>query len=215
MFSGFSEKTTEFLWGIRFNNNKEWFLEHKETYFEQLQLPMRELANDVWQVMTEDFKLDIEYRVARIYRDARRIRSGGLYKDHLWFSMEKDHTEWQAQPGFFFEISPEGYSYGTGYFMAPASIMKSFRDKLDLNPTEFEPIAADLAASRTYKVYGEEYCRKKGEKDGVLGTWYNRKTLGVIAEYGGHDKLYKPKFAKTLVGDFAKLIPLYNFLLTL
>ena len=27
-FQGFSPETIDFLWGIRMNNNRDWFLEH-------------------------------------------------------------------------------------------------------------------------------------------------------------------------------------------
>ena len=29
MFAGYSPETIDFLWGIRMNNNREWFTEHK------------------------------------------------------------------------------------------------------------------------------------------------------------------------------------------
>lgn len=91
--------------------------------------------------------------------------------------------------------------------------MKKFRDRLDANPAGFERIAAAL--SEEFQVYGDEYVRKKGEKEGLLAKWYNRKTIGVIAEYKGHDKLYSQRFAKTLCDDFISLTPLYRFLLSL
>ena len=31
MFTGFTPETIDFLWGIRMNNNRDWFLEHKKT----------------------------------------------------------------------------------------------------------------------------------------------------------------------------------------
>ena len=31
MFQGFSNETIDFMWGIRFNNEKSWFEQHKET----------------------------------------------------------------------------------------------------------------------------------------------------------------------------------------
>ena len=216
MFTGFSEKTTAFLWGIRFNNNREWFLEHKQEYQEHLQAPMRELADTVWTCFTEKTKLALNFHVARIYRDARRVRSGGAYKEELWFSMEREHeVEWTAEPGFFFEITPEGYSYGMGYFLAPAAMMKKFRDRLDAHPAEFERLASDIEKKKIFEVYGDEYSRKKGEKVGLLAQWYNRKTIGVIAEKKGHDKLCSPDFAKTLCDAFVALTPLYRFLLSL
>ena len=32
MFEGFSPETIDFLWGIRMNNNREWFQANKKTY---------------------------------------------------------------------------------------------------------------------------------------------------------------------------------------
>ncbi len=211
MFTGFTKKSTEFLWGIRLNNNKEWFLENKQTYLDFIQKPMRDLADDVWTLIADKNQLDISYRVARIYRDARRVKSGGLYKDRLWFSLEKEHEDWQATPVFFFEIAPEGYTYGLGYYMAGADTMKKFRARLDANPAEFERIASDLKTQNKFELTGDEYSRKKAEKEGLLAEWYNRKTLAMILERKGHAKLYSPKFTKTLCDDFQTLVPLYNF----
>lgn len=38
-FAGFSPETFDFLWGIRLNNNKEWFAEHKKDYVDRLYEP--------------------------------------------------------------------------------------------------------------------------------------------------------------------------------
>lgn len=215
MFTGFNEKSTEFLWSIRLNNNREWFLEHKQDYLDHIQVPLRALADDVWTCITEKHKLDLGFRVARIYRDARRIRSGGPYKESLWFSLEKAPEDWQATPVFFFEISPEGYLYGLGYYAATAATMKKFRDRLDANPAEFERIALALKKKRALKITGDEYSRKKAEKEGLLAEWYNRKSIAVMAEFKGHEKLFSPAFSKTLCRNFEALIPLYQFLWSL
>ena len=73
MFQGFSQGAIDFLWGIRFNNERGWFLAHKEEFLTLVDAPMRELAAQVSQAMTEEFpKLGLELKVSRIYRDARR-----------------------------------------------------------------------------------------------------------------------------------------------
>ena len=36
MFTGFTDATVDFLWGIRFNNERPWFEAHKETYLSEL-----------------------------------------------------------------------------------------------------------------------------------------------------------------------------------
>ncbi len=215
MFHGFNKKSTEFLWGIRLNNDRGWFLEHKQDYKDTVDTPLRALADDVWSRLTDEDGLEIGYRVSRIYRDARRVRDGRPYKDSLWFSLEKDHEDWQSKPVFFFEISPEGYMIGMGMYQATPAYMKRFRARLDAHPAEFERIVADLSAQMNFDVHGEEYKRPKAEKDGILADWYNRKSIAVMTEGQGHAKLYKPGFVNTLCDEFRKLIPLYNFLVSL
>ncbi|MEL4106461.1 DUF2461 domain-containing protein [Oscillospiraceae bacterium WX1] len=211
MFTGFTEKATEFLWGIRLNNNRAWFLENKGVFQDEIQAPLKALADDVWSYLTEKTGLDLTYRISRIYKDARRVKTGEFYKDSLWFSLEKHHENWQETPVFFFEISPEGYMYGMGYYAATAATMKIFRDRLDVNPAEFERIAAALKSHKALQIFGEEYRRKKAEKIGLLADWYNRKTLAVIAEFKGHETIATPAFAKTLCLEFESLVPLYAF----
>ena len=37
MFQGYDQQTVDFLWGIRFNNDRSWFQDHKEQYQTHLQ----------------------------------------------------------------------------------------------------------------------------------------------------------------------------------
>ena len=32
MFQGYSQETVDFMWGIRFNNERGWFLAHKTVW---------------------------------------------------------------------------------------------------------------------------------------------------------------------------------------
>ena len=43
MFEGFREETMQFLWGVRLNNQRSWFLEHKAMYETFLYQPLKEL----------------------------------------------------------------------------------------------------------------------------------------------------------------------------
>ena len=53
MFQGYSDETVDFLWGIRFNNERGWFMEHKEQYLRSLQRPTAELAREVYDRFLE------------------------------------------------------------------------------------------------------------------------------------------------------------------
>ena len=47
MFNGFSQAAVDFMWGIRFNNNREWFQAHKPEYLTSFYQPMTELADEL------------------------------------------------------------------------------------------------------------------------------------------------------------------------
>ena len=48
MFEGFTPETVDFLWGIRLNNERGWFLEHKDQYDRALYGPMKALSQQVF-----------------------------------------------------------------------------------------------------------------------------------------------------------------------
>ncbi|UQT50416.1 DUF2461 domain-containing protein [Flavonifractor plautii] len=142
MFQGFSGATVDFMWGIRFNNEKGWFEAHKEEYLTTFQRPMKALADEVYVAFTDRHPdLDLICKVSRIYRDARRLFGRGPYKDHLWLSLTRPHEEGCAEPVFWFELGPEGYSYGMGFWQAPAVTMAKFRARMDREPKAMEKLA--------------------------------------------------------------------------
>ena len=53
MFTGFTDATVDFLWGIRFNNERPWFEAHKETYLSELYRPMKDLGAEIYDFLSE------------------------------------------------------------------------------------------------------------------------------------------------------------------
>ena len=74
MFQGFSQGAVDFLWGVRFNNERSWFEAHKQIYLDTLYTPMKELCNQVYAVLNQEYpQYGLIHKVSRIYRDARRL----------------------------------------------------------------------------------------------------------------------------------------------
>ena len=46
MFEGFTQETSEFLWELSFNNERPWFLAHREQFERCLNRPFRALAQE-------------------------------------------------------------------------------------------------------------------------------------------------------------------------
>ena len=53
MFTGFTDATVDFLWGIRFNNERPWFEAHKEIYLSELYRPMKDLGAEIYDFLSE------------------------------------------------------------------------------------------------------------------------------------------------------------------
>ncbi len=100
MFQGYSQETVDFMWGIRFNNERGWFLAHKDDYQQHLLAPTRELGQTVYDGLAAALPHEpLILKVSRIYRDARRLHGQGPYKDHLWFCVRTGDQDWTGRPG--------------------------------------------------------------------------------------------------------------------
>ena len=212
MFQGFSKKTGEFLWELAFNNERPWFLAHKDEFEEHVNAPFKALAEECFALMEQRYPaLDCRVHVSRIYRDARRLFGRGPYKDHLWFSIKASQVLLEG-PMFWFEVGAADYSYGMGFYSATAAQMEAFRRSIDANPARFERMAKKLEALDGFAVSGEEYKKPKGSHGGIIDQWYNRKRVGIdcTRDFGG--VLYSPDLPAVLADTFAALTPMYEYL---
>ena len=164
MFQGYRQETLDFLWGIRFNNDRTWFQAHKEEYLRCLYEPTAALGEEVYdRFASKRPKLGLDLHISRIYRDARRLHGRGPYKDHLWFSLRPERDAWTHRPVFWFEVAPEGWSYGVGCWNAAPATMAALRRDIDGGGKEIARLARRLARQEVFSLQGQDYARPKGE----------------------------------------------------
>lgn len=212
MFQGFSQQANDFLWGIRFNNERPWFEAHKQEFLDYVQTPMRQLAQEVYERFSAAHEeLPLMMRVSRIYRDARRLYGRGPYKSHLWFSLRMSGENWAERPVFWFEIYPAGYAYGLGIYDARPATMARFREAVDENPKEMLKLAKDFQKQTRFQLAAEEYKRPKGNPQPPLDQWYNRKSLDITCSRQIDDLLYRPGPGRRAAGAFEELMPYYRY----
>lgn len=216
MFQGFSQQTIDFMWGIRFNNERSWFAAHKEEYKACFYQPMRALADEVYErFMDAHGDLDLMCRVSRIYRDARRLHGRGPYKDRLWFSMERPKDQWIAQPVYWFELEPEGYSYGLGYWMAPPVTMAKLRARIDRDPKPLEKLVRAFHRQDVFTLEGEDYKRPKGDPGKLLSPWYNKRGFSLSCARKHDSLIFSHDLADVLLEGYEQLLPFYRYLMSL
>ena len=215
MFQGFTPAAVEFLWGVKFNNNREWFGEHKQEYLDYVDKPLRELSQQLLDAMNAAYpKLGFAQHVSRIYRDARRLFGRGPYKDHMWLVVARPHEDHLGHPAFYFEIAPNYFSYGCGCWdMTPETTAK-LRARIDRDPKPLEKIARKINQSK-FSLYGEEYKRPKGDVGKLLNPWYNRKNIGVSCDDNCEGVLFTPQLFDEILEGFRFLMPFYRYFDTL
>lgn len=213
IFQGFTQQTSDFLWELAFNNERSWFLSHKDVFEQCLNQPLKLLAQETFAQMQQQYpRQDLKLHISRIYRDARRLHGRGPYKDHLWFTIKKS-SELLEGPCFWFEIGAADYSYGMGFYSAKSAQMAAFRRLVDANPAAFERLIRRVTKNRAFVLTGEAYKKPKGSHSEIIDPWYNRKQLGLECsrDFGGD--LLRPEFPSVLAEAYGELMPMYEFFL--
>lgn len=214
MFNGFTPETSEFLWELSFNNERPWFLAHKEQFERCLNTPFKELAKETTTLLQQRFP-DVTWycHVSRIYRDARRLFGRGPYKDHLWFTV-KDGADYNSGPCFWFEIDPRSFGYGLGFFDVTPSEMELFRRSIDAEPARFARLAEGVAAMKQLRVEGPTYARPKGNYPEPVRSWYERRRVGAGASFDFGGDALSERLPLILAEAFSELMPMYEYLLS-
>lgn len=207
-FEGFSPKTMDFLWGIRFNNNREWFMAHKQDYQKHLYEPMKALANEVAAAFeqTDGLKLHL----SRIYRDMR-MHPSTFYKDSLWFCFRRDGGTWLSHPCLCFEVRPEGYRYGFLYAMPESAAMDALRTKISDHADEFLAMVKKAEKESGIRLDGDRYKRPKPCKNEKVAEFYGMKNLIAIADCPPDELLYSPELAQEIQKALLAWLPVHEF----
>lgn len=216
MFHGFSDATIDFMWGIRFNNERTWFNAHKEEYLQHFYQPMKDLAAELFEKMSDAYpKQAFISKVTRIYRDARRLHGRGPYKDHLWLALQPPAEGWTDTPNLFFELGPEGWVYGMGIWCSQSVTAAKLRRRMDERPEEMAALTRRLNAQSEFVLEGQEYAKHKTPSLPILEPWYQKKHYSLIHSEPNSAALYDHSLAERIFEGWKFLMPFYEYLATL
>ncbi len=209
MFEGFSPETVDFLWGIRMNNERDWFLAHKKDYVNYLYEPMKALGKALFQPFLD--RPGNLLKVSRIYRDAR-LHHPLPYKESLWICIRRDVAWWAENPCLYFEIRPEGVTYGFCLWRPRTSTMEQLRQRWAERPAEFLQLIRDTEKATGMAVTAELYKRPKTAPVPELEpffAWRGNISCTVTEPVG--PALFGPELGRRAGEFLRKLIPLYEY----
>ncbi len=209
MFEGFSPETFDFLWGIRMNNNRDWFMAHKSQYVQALYEPMKALGKELFEPFLQ--KPGNLLKVSRIYRDAR-MHHPEPYKESLWICIRQDVEWWGENPCLYFEIRPEGVSYGFFLWQPRTAALENFRRHITANSDAFLKLIKKTEKATGVPISANCYKRPKPTDNKKLErffAWRGCIECTVTEEPG--ESLFTPELTQRVRSFFEKLMPLYDF----
>lgn len=219
MFEGFSEETINYLKGLQENNNKQWFEANRDRYKRVLLGPLEELVLNLGSFMLSIdplFDVSPKKTISRINRDVRFSNDKSPYRAKMWVAFKRTYQDWKTEPTYFFEISPDEYRYGMGFYNIPKEVLFKLRDMIDEGEKKFSTIHSLYKKQRIFNLEGEKYKRiinPNLPKD--LNEWYQRKELYFVCNRKIDERLFSPVLIDDLIEGFGKIAPIYNFFLGL
>ncbi|HEX6333650.1 MAG TPA: DUF2461 domain-containing protein [Flavisolibacter sp.] len=212
-------QTLKFLSGLKKNNNKVWFDNHRAAY----EAARIDFSNFIQLIIDSIQKTDTTITgltardcMFRINRDIRFSKDKKPYKTNFGASIKRGGRK-SPFAGYYFHCEPGNSFAGGGLWMPENDVLKNVRQEIDYNVDEFLSI---IRAPSFRKVYGDLYAGEdislstmpRGyEKDHPQGRYLKLKCF--IAETPvSDDELVSSKLHKKTRQAFEALQPLLHFI---
>ena len=214
MFTGFTDETFEFFMAIKFNNNREFFLQNHDWYARAVREPALALSAELSQSV-EKMDDDLERRpnkvVSRINRDIRFSRDKSPYRDYIWLAFRRPGVRRSTTLGVYFDISADGASYGMGFYDENRPLMDALRRDLVNDPDTFLKLWRDIRGEFTLHTNAFKRMKIPDNIPEEAKVWYNLKGFYVEKELNDFSLLKSPALADEVNSGFEKLIPMYRY----
>lgn len=219
MFNGFAQHSLDFLHNVREENSRTWFEKNKHNYLRYLLEPFQNLVADLSENMLAidpyfESRPLVDKTISRIYRDTRFSKDKSLFKNRMWITFKRPIKEWKDAPAYFFELSPDSYRYGMGYYSASRNTMDKLRESINENPSEFLQAISFYGTESIFNLEGEKYKRfLPNDNPKEIQDWYQRKSFYLTCNRTIDDTLFSSELVDELILGFNILKPLYQYLL--
>jgi uncharacterized protein (TIGR02453 family) len=224
-FRGFNAGALGFLRRLKRNNRREWFLEHRTAYDDDLMAPLRALVEEMdvrFARFAPEIMGDSKRSVFRIYRDVRFSKDKSPYKTNagVWFQHRNashgvGSETHGAGAGFYFHLEPGGSFAAGGIWMPPRPTLNAIRDALAARPAEFARLVTAPAFRRRFGALSEEAMLKRlprGFEEGhPAERWLRYQSFTVSAPLTDA-QVQDAKLADRLEAHYAAMLPLVRWI---
>jgi uncharacterized protein (TIGR02453 family) len=224
VFSGFTRETVRFYAGLRKNNNKPWFEEHRGIFeghaMAEAKLFVTAMGERLKKIAPGLVAIPaVNKSIFRIYRDTRFSLDPTPYKTHLGIYFWDGTRPKMESAGFYFQLEPPDVYLGGGMYMIPDNLLDGYRRAVvdRTRGPELGKIVAALRARPGFTVEGEHYKRVPAGFDpghpnaGLL----KHKGLYTGFETKLPAELYSARLVDYCLERFEPVVPLNRWLMKL
>lgn len=213
-FEGFLKESIDFLWELRMNNNTEWFAANRDRYETLIKEPMKLFSAEMTERMNDMGMGETFFpSISRANRDIRFSKDKSPYKDRKWVVFNYGESRWQEKCCFYFEVAPEGWSAGMGFYVANAEYMARYRKKLSADTAGLKRLDDRLKTQDIFvpdvKLYKKNFTPEGTAPE--LAKWYQFRNLALTSEYRITDSLFDRSILDEVERGFEFLKPFFMY----
>ena len=152
------EEVLNFLKDLRDNNNRDWFLEHKERYLyikNKIDALTQDLINGISKFDDGAKYLSPADCNYRIYRDTRFSEDKTPYKTHIGIFINPPYGKKSFRMGYYLHLEPGECSIGVGNVCLPSNLIRRIRISIKDNIEEYLEIIENQNFKKYFPKVGE------------------------------------------------------------
>ncbi|PNS07916.1 DUF2461 domain-containing protein [Solilutibacter silvestris] len=216
----FSDKSFRFLRALMRNNNREWFLAHKDDYEKHLKTPFQQLLLDL---QPELAKISPRFRadprgnggsLFRIHRDTRFSGDKSPYKGWQGARLYHERRSELPAPSFYLHLQPGHCFVGAGIWHPEPATQRKIRQFIVENPAGWKAAAHAPAMRKRFDLESEEMLTRVPAgfpKDFVFADDLRHRNFVMVRGLDDAD-MTSPNLVRQLAKDFATLAPFVDYL---
>lgn len=216
-FPGFPPEALKFFRQLKRNNNREWFLAHKETYEQQVKAPMTELILVLGievRHLAPEMVVDPKKAIYRIYRDIRFSADKTPYKTQIAALFAPRGTSKHAGAALYFHLSHEELLVAGGVYMPGSRELFAIRNHIAAHPHQLRKIIRHRRFKQLFgSLEGEQLSRvPKGFPPDHPAADLLRYKQFLVSVMRPAELALSPELFPFLLQNFRVMMPLVHFL---
>ena len=212
-------ETLKFLSGLKANNHKAWFDEHKSMYQAARTNFLQVVAELIEGISSFDPSvassgLDPKKCIMRINRDIRFSKDKSPYKTNFFAFINREGKK-SPFGGYYFSVAPDESFHGGGIYMPESSGLAKIRQEIDYHFTEWQELLSKPSFKKVYgtvKPSGQLSRPPRGyTKDNPAIAWIMYKGY-YTQKMMPPSELHQKDLTKNILAGFRTLKPMIDFI---